>query len=167
VAVSRFINEKGGTSGLDKNGGVPTSFYKARDVEFLTDVKTEKSRDKFVFVKVGDSGTLFRVYSRCCCTYLFFIPANVLLCVNTNCIYNQDGSSFEPRLTPVNVQAKYAFDPSAVPDPKHDALPLRDMVRTFPIIVGGFLPFGPKLTDQKGLFPDDEAKVDVVPITWE
>lgn len=159
VASCRFIDAKAdgkGTSQLSKDGGASIAFFGPTQVKFVS-----KPAAGFGGVKVGEKGKAARGYSKCCNSSVFFNHPKFFT-LNLNCIYNDDGSKYVPENPVENYQRKFAFDPSSVPEPAHDTVPLGDM---WTILKRMFIPWGPKITD-KDLFYDTK-KAEVVPITWE
>ena len=92
---------------------------------------------------------------------------------NRRAIFNHDGSPYVPAKPVTNIMAKYAFDPSNVPEPKTSIIPIGMMLVFIPFgMLLSFLPnmlrFGWKVDVKKSaLFPKDASKVEVVPIAWE
>ena len=132
--------------------------YTAKNVEFTATLTPEL----FGALKVGEAGRAIRLYCRCCNTLVFGVTRTVFA-FNRNCIYNEDGSKYEPAKPVLNIQKKNAFDPSMVPDPSVETWPpLRVII---PLAWKFFNPFVSTVKD-KALLPDPKT-AEVVPITWE
>ena len=161
----RFIDEKtnhSGTSILDENGGAATSPYAASQVEFPTSLKSSDGKHKLNYVRVGDKGSNCRAYTACCGSQVVNVILPKIVVFNTKGIKNSDGSKYEaPNQPLLNVNTKAAFDPSAVPEPKHDTAPFSVM---FAFITTLLNPFSKKLENKEAL--PDASKAEVVPITW-
>jgi hypothetical protein len=61
----------------------------------------------------------------------------------------------------LNQNAKHAFDPSAIPEPKHKTAPFSVM---FGFMAPLLNPFSKELENKEAL--PDASKAEVVPITW-
>ena len=84
--------------------------------------------------------------------------------LNRNAIFDQNGAPYKSATPASNIMARYAFDPSNVPEPRYSIVPFGMITSFIPNLLG----FGEKM-DAKGsaLFPADMSKVEVVPVTWE
>eukprot|EP01083_Nonionella_stella_P060742 158464_1 len=174
-----YINEtKGGTSGLSHpKGGCATSTYRICDIHF----KTKNPSDKLAYTRIGDAPSHFamssiwcvRSYTKCCGTYCMTGGAQFPFAacqINRNCIYNNDGTTkWEPDEPIINLCVQYAFDPSSVPEPKHEGAPLWYAGRLAPHGVKDLLGLG------YGNHPKDEPAIkkspkdndlEVIPIKW-
>mmetsp|Transcript_4663 Transcript_4663/g.9961 ORF Transcript_4663/g.9961 Transcript_4663/m.9961 type:complete len:198 (+) Transcript_4663:58-651(+) len=151
-----------GISGLDHDGAAFT-LVRGTNVEYPTDMSTDEARSKIGFVKVGEKGPHPRCYCTKCHTFVGAVaPSFVLL--NRNALFNEDGSKFVAEGPVQNIMKKHAFDPSKVPEPSSSTAPFGLMMTFFPLIMG----FGKKKgAKNAAFFPEDMAKVEVVPITWE
>jgi hypothetical protein len=162
----RFIDEKtnhSGTSILDEAGGACATPYKASQLEFPTSLKSSDGKHKLNYVHIGDKGSVFRGYTTCCGSQVINAMFSKVVVLNRNGIKNSDGSKYEaPNLPLLNVNAKHAFDPSVVPEPKHDTGPMSFMLQFVSPMLN---PFG-KTLENKDALPD-ASKADAVPITWE
>jgi hypothetical protein len=156
--MQRFIDEKHGGKGRSAivGHGTANSVFAASALEFPKDIA-----GKLSFVKVGDKGKVIRSYTNCCgtqCSNCIFPRMCVMIRTG---IYEADGTTpFAPEV--FNGNAKYAFDPSIVPEPKMDTVPYSFMFSFVKAIVN---PFAAKF-QQTELFPD-VSTVEAVPITWE
>lgn len=135
------------------------SLYKSSKIEFPNDLD-----GKLSFVKVGETGGAHRCYTNCCRSQVTNVVSPKFAGLTTNMMKNGDGSPYVPPGPLLNMNAVHAFDPGAVPEPKHDRAPL-----------GAFLaflfktklnPFEPSLKIKyPALFPSP-SHVEIVPITW-
>jgi hypothetical protein len=115
-----------------------------------------------MFVSAGDKGTLCRAYTTCCGSQVINAIFPKLVVLNLNGIKNSDGSKYEaPNQPLLNVNTKDAFDPSAVPEPKHKTAPFPAMLKFMGTMLN---PFSKKLKNKEAL--PDASKAEVVPITW-
>ena len=162
VASARFIDakhtdDKKGTSGIrDKGSGM--ALYKPNKVEFTTPI----TADTFAACKVGDKGKNGRSYTKCCHTQAIFCISK-FIAFNSNCLFNDDGSLYQPEKPIQNTMKDFAFEPSEVPEPKSNMIPPMSLL--LPMMGTMMNPFGPKVKD-KNLFANLET-AEVVPITWE
>ena len=172
VACARYIDEKynhNGTSMIHScGGGVCASPYAAGQVKVLTPLSTsDPSSDgdtssKLKFVRVGENGRIWRSYTTCCGTQLANMAKPGMIVLNRNAIYNQDGTKYEPREIPLNINKKHAFDPDSVPKPSHDVAPPSVAFKFVKNIAN---PFGARFKDVPELFPAVDA-VEVMPVSW-
>ncbi|CAB9522887.1 expressed unknown protein [Seminavis robusta] len=148
--------------------GVPLSLYLAKNVEFLTDVKAPETSSKFGFVKVGEHGKLPRIYCKSCNSHVMNLPVKGVVAFNRYCMYEADGiTKYNPEGL-LNVNAKHSFDPSKVPEPKHDTFgPIGSVLwEIAPSMIATKLPGAADISkDHKGLFPDPST-MEVAEITW-
>ena len=161
VAAMKAIEGKEGFDGTSAavDGGVGVAIYKSNNVSVV-----KASSNDIDFVKVGDQGKAARPYCNKCGTMVFNVFLPNWAAVKRNAMTKSDGSAFVPEGTIKNINCKHAFDPTAAPEPKHNTVPLGILVRFMPIIMG-FGCDGSNKSD--ALLPEDMAKVEVVPITWE
>ena len=133
---------------------------------------SDEMRQKVGFVKVGEQGKIIRSYCTGCGTMLG-VHRDTAAGFNRRAIFNNDGSPYVPAKPVTNIMAKYAFDPSNVPEPKTSIIPIGIMLVYIPFgMLLSFLPnmlgFGGKVDVKKSaLFPKDASEVEVVPIAWE
>uniref|UniRef100_A0A7S2NYM5 CENP-V/GFA domain-containing protein n=1 Tax=Zooxanthella nutricula TaxID=1333877 RepID=A0A7S2NYM5_9DINO len=117
------------TSALTDGGGVAKALYYLLDV----DLAGCKLPEMLAFVKVGATGTNVRSYTKCCGTLMNTAGGSAFPAgfrpFNRRCIRNADGTAFEPEGV-VNVMAKYAHDPQAVPEPRRSMISA-SIARTF------------------------------------
>jgi hypothetical protein len=125
----RYVDEKhpDGAS-ADVKGGVGKALFYLKDIEF----EEEDPSDKFGYVKLGESGVNVRNYTKCCGTMMNSAGGAAFPCnfrpFTRNCIIKtDDGTPFKTDAEPLNINASCAFDPSAVPDPKHATAPMGTM----------------------------------------
>lgn len=165
VAASRCIESKEGFNGTsiksDENGGAALCIWKSNNVAI-----NRVDPSKIDFVKVGDAGKLVRPYCTECKTVLFIAFFPTWCAPNRNALVEaESGKAFEPVGEVLNINAKHAFDESAVPNPKHATLPFGMLFKFIPLIIG--LIGDGSNANEKALIPEDMSKVEVVPITWE
>ena len=160
VAAMRAIEGKEGYDGIsaDVDGGVGVAIYKSNNVSV---VKT----DGIDFVKIGEAGKVARPYCTSCKTMVFNVFAPNWCAANRNAMTKSDGSAFVPEGSIKNVNCKAAFDPKAVPEPKHSSVPVGTIMKFMPLMMGIGCDGSNKT--EKALMPEDMSKVEVVPITWE
>ncbi len=161
VSAMSTIEEKDGFDGISAavDGGVGCAIYKSNNVSVV-----KASADDIGFVKIGEAGQMARPYCTNCKTMVFNVFLANWAAVNRNALTKSDGSAFVPGGTIKNINCKHAFDPAAAPEPKHNTVPLGILARFMPIIMG----FGCDGSNKsEALLPEDMAKVEVVPITWE
>jgi hypothetical protein len=133
--------------------------YPSSKVEFPADLE-----GKLSFVKVGESGRVARCYTTCCQSQVTNMVAPTFVGLTTNFIKNEDGSPYVPPEPVWNVNAKLAFDPSVVKDPKHNSAPFWMLMAFVPLLLN---PFAPSLVKKyPALFPPS-SQAETVPITWE
>lgn len=125
ASAAKFVAAKNDppctASALTAEGGVMKALYYLENVEKLTPEVPD-----YGYVKIGQDGGNIRVYTKCCNTPMQTaggdgFPMGVRP-FNRNCVYNKDGSKFEPEDVP-NVMAGEAFDADKVPEPKYTMLP--------------------------------------------
>jgi hypothetical protein len=164
----------GGVSALSdpaSDSGAAKAFYYLTNVDILSD----NPEEKLGFVKVGDRGKIVRSYTKCCNTVLNTaggkkFPAGFRP-FNRNCIYNSDGSKFDPPAA-LNIMAEASFNPALVPEPKHKEIPLcSSLLCRF---ASGICANKCCCCDagyghhREGVFMKDPRDVtEIVPITWE
>lgn len=171
VAAGKFIDDKfhGTNTSVLKNGGAFVVTFPASRINFITpDLSNVAAQnDMLGFVKIGEKGSPFRAYTKCCGTQIFTLVERNLSTYcgfNGNCIYEEDGvTPFRIGEEPVNIMAKFAFDPKAVPDPKVNYVTLQV---AFNIVKNILNPFAEKFKDE-AIFANENSTVDTVPITWE
>jgi hypothetical protein len=118
---------------------------------------------KLAFVKVGESGRAYRCYTKCCKSQVTNVVTARFVGFTANFITNYDGTPYAPPGPLLNVNVKFAFDPSLVKDPKHSYAPL-GMIMTF--LKAMINPFEPSMAAKHPpLFPA-ASHVETVPITW-
>lgn len=163
LPVQRHIGDKrkvGQGASASKDGGTAASFYAASKVEFPADLDRKLS-----FVKVGESGRVGRSYTNCCQSQVTNAVGPTFVAFTTNFIRNDDGSPYVPSEPVWNVMVKYAFDPSAVKDPKHDLAPFGLLLTKFlPLRLS---PFEPSLVLKYPVLFPPSSQAETVPITWE
>lgn len=131
------------------------SMYSPDQVEFT-------SKPGFASVKVGENGKNLRCYATCCNTPAYFLIGFKVILLNTNCIYNPDGSKYEPNPKVTHYMKKYAFEDTSPPDSTYNMVPIGQV---FPFLGRMLNPFAPKVTDEDLIL--DKETAEVVPITWE
>jgi len=166
VAAKKAIEGKEGFKGIsaDVQGGVGCAVFRSNNVQIV-----KASSDGVGFVKIGDKGPMARSYCTECKTMVFNVFLPNWAAANRNCLTNSDGSAYAPEAAEgaksiLNINCKHAFDPSACPEPKHDAVPFGILRKFLPIIFGLFCDGSNK---GEAFLPEDMDKVEVVPITWE
>lgn len=178
VSCVRYIDEKAGgtnTSALSQEGpagGAAKAMYYLENVEIPDGLV-----DKLNFIKVGEKGTAVRSYLKCCGTQLNTgsgrtFPAGFRP-FNRNCIFNADGTRFQPKGPVQAVNAKSAFEPDLVPPPKHASAPCWLIC----FFVKGILKNkccscccgsgAGNLRTEEAFWYDEKKVTEVVPITWE
>jgi hypothetical protein len=174
VASARYIDEhhgkdKGQSSLVNDGLCSQMSCYFMTDIEFVT----ETPEDKMGYVKVGeDDGGIVRSYTKCCGTQVFWtgakFPGPFRNINRNNCIYNADGSKYEPANPIGTVMVRFSFDPDAIPEPKYSIGPVGGM--TIPYIgrMLGYMLFGigKGREDDKTFFIHPKDVEEIVPITW-
>jgi len=162
VAAMKAIEGKEGFDGTSAavDGGVGIAIYKSNNVSVV-----KASSDDIGFVKVGDQGKIARPYCNNCKTLIFNVFLPNWVAANRNALTKSDGAAFVPEGTIKNVNCKVAFDPKAVPEPKHNSVPVGTIMKFMPLMMGIGCDGSNK--SEKALIPEDMAKVEAVPITWE
>lgn len=157
--------------------GCPVAAFALADIDFVDDLPA----DKLLFFKVGQDATKqSRCYTKCCgspvcggCSSDGF-PFSFRPFFRTG-LYNADGSLYVPPVgesAVPNTQAKHAFSPEAVPEPKYDTLNPSFILHLMPYILMGKLGFaqGQVSQDQGAravLWKDLSDVTECVPITWD
>lgn len=155
-----------------RNGGAFVSSYNAANIEFTEPDfdHSEKDVDLLGWLRVGQGGDPFRAYTKCCGTMVFTLAKKSLATycgLNGNCIYLNDGKTpLQPSKEPMNIMAKFAFEPEQVPEPKCDYFTLwlawnvvKNLINPFPSAT---------FKGKDAIFYNDEkSTVDTVPVTWE
>ena len=162
VAAMKAIEGKEGFDGTSAavDGGVGVAIYKSNNVSVV-----KASSNDIDFVKVGDQGKAARPYCNKCGTMVFNVFLPNWVAVNRNAMTKSDGSAFVPEGTVKNINCKHAFDPAAAPEPKHNTVPVGTIMKFIPLMMG--LGCDGSNKSEKALMPEDMAKVEAVPITWE
>lgn len=137
--------------------------YPSNRVEFTTDL-SENGESLLKFIRVGEEGTPYRCYTKCCGSQLNNAIFPNLIAINTNGVLNPDGTKYEQGKV-LNVKVSESFDPAMVPEPKHDTITPGILVAFLSRLMN---PAHPKPFNKryKELFPDP-SECEVVPITWE
>jgi hypothetical protein len=164
LPFQRFIDEmrgEGEGASVSKDGGAAMTVFRSGSIVEFPDGLDKK----LSFVKVGEDGLACRCYTNCCKSQMTNYVAPKVVVFSSNFIRNGgDGSPYEPPGPVMNVNAKHAFDPSAVPDPRSDVAPLGLIAKFFRAKIS---PFGPNLAKtHPDLFSPDPSRVKTVPITW-
>ena len=174
VAISRHIEDahgkklnKGYTPSLNDAGGMTIAMYNLSQIKFHCYMKnSENPLDKLGMVKLGEDGVAVRYYTKCCGTMVMgAYHGKYDAIVNRLAIYESDGTEFVPKEQPINMMAKYAFEPEKVPEPRSETAPLHYLVKFSKMMIFGFFGFGKKESQINTSV--DLSKAEVVPITWE
>ena len=76
----------------------------------------------------------------------------------------KDGSPYQPATAPLNTHKNCAFDPSKVPDPSHETVPLWSI---FKFMAPMLNPVGAKFQEKDRFLFVNNDEAEIVPITWE
>jgi len=165
VPFKTFIDDKGlgGLSCRNESGGAAVLIYPSNRVEFTTDL-SENGQSLLKFIRVGEDGTPYRCYTKCCGSQLNNAIFPNLIAINSNGVLNPDGTKYD-RGHVLNVKVSESFDPAMFPEPKHDTITPGMLVAFLTRLMN---PAHPKPFDKryKELFPEP-SECEVVPITWE
>jgi hypothetical protein len=171
VTAGKHIAEKYGSNGtsiIGEHGGACAAFYKFSDIDF--DAVEE---DQVGHVKIGDTGTSVRTFTKCCGTQITMaggkdFPLGYFRPLNRNCLFEEDGTKYKHTTEPVNAWfGGKAFDNSAVPEPKTKVAGWSFFKVAIPLLFK-------KVTrlEKNEKYPDhpilmaDPATAEVVPKTW-
>jgi len=127
-----------------------------------TVVKSDK--ESINFMKVGEAGKIARSYCTKCGQMLFNVYDKNWCAVNRNALTKSSGEAYVPPGDVLNINCKHAFEPDKIKAPKHNSVPFTMLLKFIPMIAG----FGCDGSNkEESLIPEDMAKVEVSPITWE
>mmetsp|Transcript_3598 Transcript_3598/g.7722 ORF Transcript_3598/g.7722 Transcript_3598/m.7722 type:complete len:201 (-) Transcript_3598:88-690(-) len=156
------------TNDPNNHEGVPLSLYTPEQVEFIKpDLTRPEASSHFGFVKVGPNGRIPRIYTKCCNSHIMNVPGKNLIGFNRDYMYEQDGVTKHIIPDALHTHANSSFDPTKVPEPKHDGLgPIGSVLtKVVPTMIKINFPGAKTLTENQALFPDPST-MEVVDITW-
>ena len=173
TAASRYITDKyHGTTQLSdatNRTGSAMSLWHMKDIDFFQG----SPHNNLGYVKIGEHGKFLRSYTKCCGTQAFVAGNNLPFSYrhfNRNCLYNEDGTRFEPEVHNIpNIMVSYAFDPTVIDEPKYNYVPLANLWMIVSSTIKtklGMESIG-KIADEPSMLVKAQEYDEVVPITWE